>query len=253
VKGEIWLKKKVVKTGDILLYYPSNLIWEAVVVGEILEDGIQDKEYCHVAIALNDREKIEADGHAVVINPIDYKERFDVYTVSEDRDAIHKALTSVQKYLGQGYDWLEIIDQALRDLSHGLLHLPKHLIMQSEAHRKICSTLAAVYLKELGIEVKELPSPEDIYLAITRKHKKKAGSSKNENNNTQQQVSATAENNTTEVKTDDTQQLKQNQSEETQTIEGIKTEQNQESDQVTTNEVNTDEQNSSVTSDENKE
>jgi hypothetical protein len=247
VKGEIWLEKKVVKTGDILLYYPSNLIWEAVVVGEILEDGIQDKEYCHVAIALNDREKIEADGHAVVINPIDYKERFDVYTVSEDRDAIHKALTSVQKYLGQGYDWLEIIDQALRDLSHGLLHLPKHLIMQSEAHRKICSTLAAIYLKELGIEVKELPSPEDIYLAIVSHLTKTAIENTAEAGKAiGESLKKVLENIQSEKDEEKTGQAEENQMEQNQV------KQDQEPSEITQNSVSVNEESSPITSDNNK-
>ncbi|WJJ55345.1 hypothetical protein QB910_000101 [Dabrowskivirus KKP3916] len=163
---------KVVKTGDILLYTHlfNSPDWGAIKLGEELEDGKQRKEYIHVGVALNSRELITADGTVVAAHPINFNDEFDVYTLTDDRDKIHAALSATQKHLGEKYDWWEIIDQGIRDLTGGRVHLPRGFIMTQEHHKKICSTVAKVYIDalSLGIEIKEFPSPEDIYIAIAK-------------------------------------------------------------------------------------
>lgn len=156
--------------GDILLYGKhSGPITHLIDWGEIIEDGKQSKEFYHVAIALNEYTKIEADGKNVAIKPIDYG-NFDIYRPPIKKDNINKGLNATRKLIGQPYDWPLIIDDALRYLTKGHVHLPTKWINSLERHMKICSSVAAFYFKYTGwYQSKNWhPSPEDIYLMVKK-------------------------------------------------------------------------------------
>lgn len=164
------------RPGDVLLYplvgfrHPTE---DAISLGEYLEDGPQGRYYYHVAIALNDSEKIEADGRYVAIHPIDYGNP-DVFRPPASVIKIGSALWKIRNwFLGQRYDWWLIIDDGLRALSRDYVHLPVAFINSRERHEKVCSSLAAVYLKLLGIKVKKnkrrpwaRATPQDIRLSM---------------------------------------------------------------------------------------
>lgn len=146
------------RPGDILLYPLTSLLHpveDAISAGEYFEDGPQARYYYHVAIALNDTDKIEADGRFVAIHPIDYGKP-DVFRPPASAIKISTALWKVRNwFLGQRYDWWLIFDDVLRALSGNRLHLSIDFINSKERHAKICSSLATVYLKLLGIKVKK--------------------------------------------------------------------------------------------------
>lgn len=158
-----------IEKGDLLFYYKKKnflIFGNLIKFGEFLEDGRQEKTYFHVAIALDDKTLLEADGKTVTKNPIDYEDGFDVYRVSLPKldDAIQYALSLE----GEKYDWTLIIDDGLKYLTHGFIHLPEEMIDKLEKHMKICSTLAEVYLEQGGFtgKIRDEASPEDVYLPI---------------------------------------------------------------------------------------
>lgn len=156
-----------VKAGDILLYgHAPNFETRMIQFGEILEDGIQDQEFYHVAIALNALNKIEANGKYVEINPIDYG-KFSIFRPPIDQLNIKKGLDESCQLVGEPYDWLLIFDDVLRYLTHNFIHLPEKWINLQERHKKICSSLVAFYFRKAGWhDSKDQPNPEDIYLMV---------------------------------------------------------------------------------------
>ncbi|MFB5192747.1 hypothetical protein [Alicyclobacillus fastidiosus] len=161
--------------GDILLYrkYPS-IGHDLIIDGEILEDGRQQREYWHVAIALDVKNKIEADGKTVAIHPIDYG-NFDAFRPPIGSRRIDLALSVIRQFVGQGYDWWLIIDDAIRYATKripkclgGPWHLPAAFIQSEERRAKVCSSLAVAYFNAAvwGPKLDRNASPEDIYLAV---------------------------------------------------------------------------------------
>ncbi|MCL6442088.1 MAG: hypothetical protein K6T83_01255 [Alicyclobacillus sp.] len=156
------------KPGDILLYpHPPNLSTRLIELGERLEDGKQPIEFYHVALALGPYDKLEADGKRVEVNPIDYG-KFIAYRPPIPKDRRDKALAEMRKYIGQPYDWWLILDDALRYLTRGVVHLPVRFISSQERRKKVCSSLVARYLAaaEWGPKLGPNSSPEDLWLAV---------------------------------------------------------------------------------------
>jgi len=153
--------------GDILFYdNPPNLSTHLIVDGEHLEDPGEGVYFYHVAIALDANDKAEADGKCVEINPIDYG-KFIAFRPPLSRAQIRWGLFALRELVGERYDWWMIADDALRFITHNVIHLPASFILSSERHRKICNTLAAAYLEAAGWGLSELPrSPEDLYNAL---------------------------------------------------------------------------------------
>lgn len=161
----------VVEAGDILLYrHAPTITTRLIELGEVLEDGKQSHEYYHVAIALSSIRKIEANGNRVQIAPVNNGGIYDVYRPPLSSFQIHMGLAHVKAMEGQRYDWLLIVDDALRYLTHNLVHLPVRWVKRNERYMKICSTLAAEYLKAAkfvsDVEFTDNTSPEDIWLAV---------------------------------------------------------------------------------------
>ncbi len=158
----------IAEPGDILLYRKSPSIADRLVeFGERLEDGAQDREYYHVAIALNANDKIEAYGKSVAIHPIDYG-NFDAFRPPIAPRRIGIGLGTIRQYVGQAYDWWLIIDDALRYISRGVFHLPVSFIRSTERRGKVCSSLVVSYFKAAywGPNLTSNASPEDIWIAV---------------------------------------------------------------------------------------
>lgn len=164
----------LIRTGDILMYYrptkPHRLVERAIQLGEILEDGIQDREYYHVAIAVDAQTKVEANGVYVAKADIEKNRSFDLFRPPIAHHVRHQAMQTILTMEGQKYDWWLIFDDVLRYISFGLLRLPESFIAEREQTEKICSTLVGRYLRLAGYKHvdKRFPSPEDIYLAVKR-------------------------------------------------------------------------------------
>jgi hypothetical protein len=167
------------QAGDILLYYEDRqglkeeIMSNVVKLGAILEDGIQDCEVYHCAIALDGDHKLEADGTVIAIHPINRngEELFGVFRPKVDPKDRNEALQYVYTFIGQKYDWFLIADEGIVDLTGGAIHFPTQFMERKELHMKICSTLAAFFLKKANYKVdqinkKKFNEPEDIYLIV---------------------------------------------------------------------------------------
>lgn len=173
-----------VHEGDILLYRRINTAAEAAIVfGEVLEDGIEDREYYHCAIALSSTQKVEALGEICVTNIVQ-DGSFDVFRVPLHPDDIRQGLHAALKLVGQKYDWWLIADDVLRYLTRGHVHLPKKFIESKERRMKICSSFVHYFFRRAtrpkssvysvavrGSILRRLkrwppPSPQDLYLAV---------------------------------------------------------------------------------------
>jgi hypothetical protein len=170
-KGEAKLLKiPLIREGDILLYYKGGA-WSAPLIdlGEILEDGWQKREYYHCAVALDAQQKIETDGYPVKVDNIQYDGSFDLFRPPIPAQDIRRGLDATRQLIGQKYDWLLIVDDALRFTSRGIIHLPRRWIESEERRRKICSSLVVYYLRAAGWHgVRRWPpaTPEDLFLAL---------------------------------------------------------------------------------------
>lgn len=154
--------------GDILLYRKNPSVFDRLIVEFEEKEHRKQKEYFyHVGIALDSWNTIEADGRYVEVNPIDY-ERAEIFRPPISQQSINYALNEIRKYIGQRYDWMLILDDALRYITRNLIHLPIGYIRSTERHAKVCSTLVRRYFFYAGwglfYGVNE--SPEDIWLAI---------------------------------------------------------------------------------------
>lgn len=159
-----------VQPGDILLYYKGGG-WSApaIKLGEILEDGLQPREYYHAAVALDAQHKIETNGFPVSITEIIFDKSFDVFRPPIEPEDIQRGLHETLKLIGQKYDWVAIVDDALRFLTQGVFHLPTRWVMSEERRRKICSSMVNYYLWQAGwtgIRRFPPPTPEDLGLAL---------------------------------------------------------------------------------------
>lgn len=156
------------KAGDILLYEkPPNLDTRLILDGERMEDPGENRYFYHVAIALDVNRKIEAQGATVAIDQIDYG-KFAVFRPPIPESHVKAGIASAMKCVGQKYDWLAIINDALSYLTRGLIHIPDKWVESSERKRKICSSLVADYFKaaQWGPKFGLTVSPEDIYEAV---------------------------------------------------------------------------------------
>jgi hypothetical protein len=160
-----------IEPGDILLFRGGTTFLErGIYFFEQLEDGPQQALYHHAAVALNDREKIEALLRVEITSLVDTG-HFDVFRPPVDRARRREALRALRSLQGQRYDYLLILDDALRYATRGVLHLPRRWVQSWERRRKICSSLVAWYLRRAGFKSRRLkrwppPSPEDLYLAL---------------------------------------------------------------------------------------
>lgn len=156
------------KPGDLLFYSRTpNLSTRLIEYGERMEDPGQSVYVYHVAIALGAYDKLEADGHSVAINPIDYG-KFEACRPPMSPARINRGLAKVCTYVGQRYDWPLIVDDGLRYATHNVIHLPVAYIRSQERHEKICSTLVAKYFAACpwGAALGRNASPQDIYEVV---------------------------------------------------------------------------------------
>ncbi|MFX4302959.1 hypothetical protein ACOJUR_12005 [Alicyclobacillus tolerans] len=155
--------------GDIL-FYDRHPDWidDLIITGERLEDGLHRIEAYHVAVALDSYQCVAALARGVSVTPIDYGVITICRPLSQNAQT-HQALMWAESKVGTPYGWLGIVDQALRDVSHNLIHLPDALIEWSNQKWPYCSIFATDFLQRAGYE--ELrdfppPSPEDLWLEL---------------------------------------------------------------------------------------
>lgn len=159
--------------GNILLYDEVRTAGEALIdFGEILEDGPRANTFYHCAIALNGTRKLEADGKSIVDNPIVYDGAWRLFRPPISPAATLRALDADRKLVGEKYDdWL-IIDDALRDATHNVLHLPGGFITYKELHEKVCSSYLLYHFRAAGSALADgftaNVSPQDWYLRLQR-------------------------------------------------------------------------------------
>jgi len=150
--------------GDLLFYFhPTGLGPRLIEIGEHLEDGPGTDPY-HVAIAVGRYDKIEAAGWRTVRASIDYGAGV-VCRPPYDTAKLPLAIAWLQRQLGRFYGWLGVVDQGLRDLSRGYVHLPRWLIAWADTRWPFCSTLAADFANRARWAVPQWPppSPEDLW------------------------------------------------------------------------------------------
>jgi hypothetical protein len=167
-----------IKTGDFLFYHRVRTAGEALIdLGATIEDGEQPRIVYHCALALDEKNKIEAvSPQGVRIAPIVYDGAWVATRPPIRPGQIDRGIEACKKDLGEHYDnWL-IVDDALRDLSEWVfkrpvLHLPEWLVHRTERAKKICSTLLLVYGRAASwvpssVEQKgKNVSPEDWWIA----------------------------------------------------------------------------------------
>ncbi|WAH35060.1 hypothetical protein [Alicyclobacillus dauci] len=155
--------------GDVLVYFkPVNLTTRLIEYGEERIDPGEDRYAYHVAIALDRYNKVEANGQATEINPIDY-DRCEVFRPPYDPAKLPGALAWAHMQVGRLYGWIGIIDQGLRDISGGLLHLPRWFVTWANNRWPYCSTLAQSIMSQAGFDGVPNwppPSPEDVYKTV---------------------------------------------------------------------------------------
>lgn len=158
-----------VQGGDILLYTDHpDWIDRGIQFFERLEDGKHKFMPYHTAVALNSTTQIAAY-HKVEIAPLGYDgPDFLVYRPPITPRRRERALEYVKTFNGEPYDYVAIVDDALRYSTHNLLHLPVRWVDSVERHAKVCSSLVADYFNEAIFPGDWGPntSPLDIYLAV---------------------------------------------------------------------------------------
>lgn len=160
----------VVQAGDVLAYWrTSNFTEELIDAGEVLEDGPQEREYFHVALALNSTQKIESlTSTGVGLHKIIYDGSFDVFKVPMTDTKKNRALNAALSLVGERYNWWAVVDDGLRYLSGGKVHLPKKFIDWTERYTKECSGVLffafrkALWKPALRINAYPPPSPQDV-------------------------------------------------------------------------------------------
>lgn len=158
------------RPGDVLIYFKApNLTTRIIEYGEERIDPGEDRYAYHVAVALDAFAKIEADGKETEINPIDYG-RFEVYRPPyPDPARMSSALLWGCAQRGRLYGWIGIIDQGIRDISGGRLHLPRWFVTWADKRWPYCSTLAQSIISKAGFDGIPRwppPSPEDVYKTV---------------------------------------------------------------------------------------
>jgi hypothetical protein len=160
------------QAGDILLFRQHDWLDDAILLGEYLEDGRLPREYVHVGVAVDANRYLTAL-QKVGLFSIVASGSCDVYRPPIAPRQIAYGLRRMEtRYDGKSYGWWQIVDDGLRYLTHGRLHLPDHW-MQSEARRAlVCSQVTAKYLHYVGwkppdgVKLHRWSSPEDVYRAV---------------------------------------------------------------------------------------
>ena len=103
----------ICEAGDILLYgTPPNFDTHLILDGERMEDPGEDRYFFHVAIALDANRNIEAQGKTVAIDQLDYG-KLAVFRPPIRAPRMKTGIEAVRECVGQRYDWLAIINDAL--------------------------------------------------------------------------------------------------------------------------------------------
>lgn len=163
----------LVKRGDILLYDVVRTAGEALIdFGEILEDGPHADTFYHCAIAVDAANKYEATGKQIAEHPVVYDGSWRLFRPPISPDATARALIADSKLIGEPYDdWL-IVDDALRDATHNLIHLPGGFITNRELHSKVCSSFLLYHFHAAGSVLADgltsNVSPQDWFLRLRR-------------------------------------------------------------------------------------
>ncbi|MCL6453542.1 MAG: hypothetical protein K6T78_07930 [Alicyclobacillus sp.] len=158
------------RPGDVLFYFDADGLTRLIEVGESLEEHSEGPWPYHVAIALGPEDKLEADFWDTVINPIQDGRPYVVCRPPYPNAVLlAQALHWGRGRVGRLYGWVGIVDQALRDISGGRLHLPRWLIKRVDRLMPYCSTLVQSVLARAGVDIIPdwpPPSPADVWIAL---------------------------------------------------------------------------------------
>lgn len=160
--------KTFCKPGDCLIYFKSKSVTaELIRFGERLQDPNEDMYAFHIAVALDKYRKIETNGAPTEIRTIDYG-NFLVFRPPYDSAKLPAALRWIQKLEGRWYGWIGVIDQGMRDLTGGYVHLPRWLITRIDNKWPYCSWEYGEFANRAGFSLPMWPppSPEDVYDAV---------------------------------------------------------------------------------------
>lgn len=159
----------VEQPGDILMFRELDTLEVREIDWiERLKDGQQPYLYYHCSIVVDKDTLMESNGYKVVLRRTP-STGFDAFRPPLSLDKRRQAIEQLKGLIGQKYDWVLIVDDVLRALTHNVIHLPGGLVAREERYRKICSTLVVRYLNFAGWNQKQLTLnalPEDIYLAL---------------------------------------------------------------------------------------
>lgn len=156
------------KPGDCLVYFKSRTFTADLIrFGEERMDPGEDAYAFHVAIAMGPYEKIEANGKETSKAPIDYG-NFLRFRPPYDPVKLPNAIDWLKSQKGRLYGWIGVIDQGIRDLTYGRLHLPRWLITWINNRWPYCSWEGADFVNKAGFKISMYPppSPEDFYNAV---------------------------------------------------------------------------------------
>ncbi len=160
--------------GDILAHYRVHTLGQAAIdVGEALQDGAQPDYYFHVAIALDAYTQLAAiAGTGVTTLPIRATDHYQIFRPPIPWEEQRSALAAVKALKGQRYDRLLIVDDALRMLTRGVVHLPDMWVRSEERTHKICSSLVVRYFRYAAwsppMPLSYRSTPEDVGIALRK-------------------------------------------------------------------------------------
>ena len=160
--------------GDILAYHRVGTLGEiAIDFGEALQGGPQPEFFYHVSIATSPYSQLAAiAGKGVIEYPIVMSDPFAIYRPPIPTKDKIAALSEIERFKGERYDWLLIADDALRMLSRDFVHLPDALVRSEERTHKICSSLVVRYLRyahfEPSIPLSFHSTPQDVAISLRK-------------------------------------------------------------------------------------
>jgi len=160
------------RPGDVLFYFDAAGLTRIIQLGEDWEEHSDGPWPYHVAVALNSTNKLEADFWDTAINPIHDGRTYVVCRPPySDAGQLARALQWGRGRVGRLYGWVGIIDQGMRDLSRGRIHLPRWFVVWIDSLMPYCSTLTESIVSRAGVhDIPEWPppSPADDWLALKK-------------------------------------------------------------------------------------
>lgn len=132
------------------MYYAGDILFYTKLAGSIYDEAIvrvTNSPFVHVAIAINDLQKIEALSGGVMLNSIGVTRQALSWSyineiTSYDREELHNALNWLIMQKGNAYSWGDAANILLNDM-----HIPVEIATNNLL---FCSGLAVEFLMKAG-------------------------------------------------------------------------------------------------------